>query len=132
MPAVRVCPTGFGPITKAYRENCVRIKIHPLCERDMPIQSSFQVASQCVVPLVERARVCWNTNMRGWEFVDEDRFIKESAVVSRLCAPAIDCLIIGELRRDVFGELRCAQSDVKPVECFLLNRRIRWRKLTRT
>src|SRR5882724_8334096 len=108
MSAVRICAARFGAIAKAHRDKPVRVEIHPLRERDMPIQSTFQVASQCFIPLVERARICWNTNVWGKEFVDEDRIIPKYAVVSWLGAPAIDCLIICDLRRDVLGELRCA------------------------
>ena len=46
--------------------------------------------------------------------------VKQSAVVGRLGAPAIDCLIIGDLRRDVLGDFGCAQSDIKPIEYFPL------------
>src|SRR5207248_5019698 len=108
--------------------NRVRIKIHPFRDREMPIDSSFKVTSQCVIPLVERPRVNWpnKDSMWRWEEVDaRGRRIKYKAILSRLGAPVIDCLVIGDLRSDVLGNLSCTQSDIKPVEHFVFNCRIR-------
>src|SRR6516165_11897613 len=105
MAAVRIRAARLRAITEAHRNNPVRIKIHPSCDGKPCVNSSFKVAAQCLIPLVERARILRTLKDYVWggreKVQKRNRSIKQSAVVGRLGAPAIDCLIIGDRRRNV-------------------------------
>src|SRR5258707_9343222 len=115
MAAVRVRAARLRAITEAHRNNPVRIKIYPSCDGKPCVNSSFKVASQCLIPLVERARVLWED---AGEFY---RGVKQRAVVGRLGAPAIDCLVIGDRRRNVLRNFGRAKGNIEAIEYFLFN-----------
>src|SRR5215475_14490084 len=124
MAAVRIRAARLRAITEAHRNNPVRIKIYPSCDGKPCVNSSFKVASQGLIPLVERARVLWTDKdrVRGRRKIEgRNRSVKQRAVVGRLGAPAIDCLIIGDRRRNVLRNFGRAQSNIEAIEYFLFN-----------
>src|SRR6478672_4015439 len=120
MAAVRICPARLRAITEAHRNNPVRIEIDPSCEGKPGVNSSFKVASQCLIPLVERARVLWAdfvVRRKGEPY----RSVKQGAILGRLGTPAIDCLIIGDRGRNVLRNFGRAKGDIEAIEYFFFN-----------
>src|SRR5215471_3613138 len=113
MATVRIHAARLRAITEAHRNNPVRIKIDPSCDGKPCVNSSFKVASQCLIPLVERARVLRHSG-RG-------RRVEQSAALGRLGAPAIDCLIIGDRRRNVLRNSGGAKGNIEAIKYFLFN-----------
>src|SRR5438093_4870931 len=100
MTTVRVRATGLGAITKAYRNNPVRIEIGPVRNWNVSVYSPFEVPSERLIPFVERTRVSRADLGVRWKGVCY-RIIKQNAILSRLAPPTIDSLIIGDRRRNV-------------------------------
>src|SRR5262245_41547153 len=119
MATIRIRAARLRAITEADRNNPVRIKIDPSCDGKPCVNSSFKVASQCIIPLVERARVLW-THGEGEER-GRYRSVKQSAAVGRLGAPAIDCLIIGDRRCNVLRNFGRAKGNIEAIEYFVFN-----------
>src|SRR5437867_7977294 len=100
MTAVRVRATGLGAITKAYRNNPVRIEIGPVRNWNVSVYSPFEVPSERLIPFVERTRVSRADLREGGEG-EGYRIVKQNAILGWLATPTIDSLIIGDRRRDV-------------------------------
>src|SRR4029453_12765732 len=99
MATVRIRAARLRAITEAHRNNPVRIEIGPSCDGKPCVNSSFKVASQCLIPLVERARVLRTlkdyVGGRREKVLKRNRSIKQSVILSRLSAPLIVCFITG-------------------------------------
>src|SRR5215813_13390205 len=123
MATIRIRAARLRAITEADRNNPVRIEIGPSCDGKPCVNSSFKVASQCLIPLVERARVLWTNKFRRRDEreADFDGGIEQSAILGRLGAPAIDCLIIGDRRRNVLRNFGRAKGNIEAIEYFLFN-----------
>src|SRR6478736_9067123 len=120
MATVRIRAARLRAITEAHRNNPVRIEIDPSCDGKPCVNSSFKVPSQCLIPLVKRARVLWAdfvVRRKGEPY----RSVKQGAILGRLGAPAIDCLIIGDRGRNVLRNFGRAKGNIEAIEYFLFN-----------